>query len=189
MDASLGLPPKMTVSFATDEAATKRDAFRRAMRGLASGVCIVAAGYAEHRAGIVATSVSSFSLSPPTLLVCVAHRSSLSPALRRFCHFSVNILRASQADLADRFSGQTGTEGSKRFAAGDWITLVTGAPVLVDALASIDCDVDEIIDRHTHSIVLGRVAAVRADEGGDALGHRLGSYFRIGDNGDQKGSA
>ena len=170
---------KMTVDLTMADVNVRQDAFRAAMRQLASGVSIVAAGHGERRAGIVATSVSSFSMEPPILLLCVARNSSLAPALRHFGHFSANFVRASQADLATRFSGRNGIERSQRFNAGNWTTLVTGAPVLIDALASIDCDIEEIIDRHTHLIVLGRVAAVRADGSDDALGRWRGHYVSI----------
>ena len=48
-----------------------------------------------------------------------------------------------------------------RFEEGDWFPLMTGAPALVDALASLDCRVEEIFERHTHAIVIGAVQVVR----------------------------
>lgn len=169
----------MSSNTSADDAVERQGVFRIAMRQLASGVSIIAAGEGDNRAGIVASSVTSFSVEPPTLLVSIAQTSSLSPVLRDYGHFSANILRASQFDLADRFSGRTGIARSQRFDAGNWISLVTGAPVLADALASIDCEVEEIIERHTHAIVLGRVSAVRVDKDDDALGHWSGQFFSV----------
>ncbi len=161
-----------------------QDAFRSAMRQLAGGVSIIAAGSGLHRAGIVVSSLTSFSVEPPTVLVAIANASSIAPALRRYGHFSANILRASQEPLAKRFSGQTGINGVERFEEGNWTTLVSGAPVLVDALASLDCEIEDSIERHTHSILIGRVVAVRADENGDALGHWRRAFFSIGQSGE-----
>ena len=51
-----------------------RQGFRDAMRQLASGVCVVTLGAGDERKGLTATSVSSLSAEPPTLLVCVNRR-------------------------------------------------------------------------------------------------------------------
>lgn len=171
----------MKIDVAISDASSRQDAFRSAMRMLAAGVSIVAAGNEDERSGITVSSVTSLAIDPPTLVVCIGRNSSLAPALDRYGHFSANLLRASQRDLAERFAGRGGVFGAERFAAGDWITLITGAPVLSDALASIDCEIEEKIDRHTHSIVLGRVVAVRAAGRGDALAHWRGGFRALED--------
>ena len=66
--------------------------------------------------------------------------------------------------------------GAARFATGRWATLVTGAPVLADALAAVDCRVEEILERHTHAIVIGAVAGAQRGEGGAALAHWRSGY-------------
>ena len=81
--------------------------------------------------------------------------------------------------LADRFAGRSGVKGAARFAGSDWMTLVTGAPLLRDALACIDCEVEEVLERHTHAIVIGRVAAVRRGDGAPALVHWRGQFQRL----------
>ena len=58
--------------------------------------------------------------------------------------------------------------GSQRFDGGNWTSLATGAPVLADCLAAFDCLVEEVIERHSHAIVLGAVVSLR--EGGDEPG-------------------
>jgi flavin reductase (DIM6/NTAB) family NADH-FMN oxidoreductase RutF len=169
----------MKVDRAINCAQASQDSFRQAMRYLASGVSILAAGTGDDRAAITATSVTSLSVEPPTLLICIARSSSLAPVLQRYRHFSANFLSASQQDLAGRFAGRGGVNGRERFDAGDWISLVSGAPVLANALASVDCDVEEIIDRNTHSIVIGRVLAVRTEGGVEALAHWRGAFSAV----------
>ena len=93
------------------------------------------------------------------------------PRLRESGAFSVNLLAARHRGLADLFAGRGGVHGAARFALGRWAPLVTGAPVLADALAAIDCRVEEIIERHTHAIVIGAMAGMRHGEGGAALAH------------------
>jgi flavin reductase (DIM6/NTAB) family NADH-FMN oxidoreductase RutF len=158
---------------------TDAAAFRHAMRELASGVSVIAAGRDDEWTGITATSVSSLSLEPPTILVCVNRSSSLAPFLQRYWHFSVNVLSSSQREIANRFAGRGGIQGRDRFLSGRWQTLVTGAPVLVDALTSIDCKLEEIIERHSHLIVLGHPLAIRTAGASDALLHWRGEFARF----------
>lgn len=157
-----------------------RDEFRVAMRELAGAVSIISAGEGERRAGFVATSVSSLSLDPPTLVVCVNRASSSWPVLREASSFGVNVLSASHRELAHRFAGRTGAEGAERYEGGSWAALSTGAPLLSDALAAFDCSVEEIIERHSHAILIGRVEAVRRRGDCGALVYWRGDYDQLG---------
>jgi flavin reductase (DIM6/NTAB) family NADH-FMN oxidoreductase RutF len=157
-----------------------RDEFRIAMRELAGAVSVVSCGQGERRTGFTATSVSSFSMDPPTLFVCVNRASSSWPVLRDADSFGVNILSASHREIAHRFAGGGGAEGARRYEGAHWITAATGAPLLSDALAAFDCSVDEIIERHSHAIIIGRIEAVRRRGGGGALVYWRGDYDQLG---------
>lgn len=157
-------------------------AFRLAMRELASGVAVVTTGRGEARFGCTATSLCSLSLDPPSLIVCIARDSSTLAALRVACAFGVNILGRAHEDLADRFAGRTGVKGAARFATAEWMTLATGAPLLRGALACIDCVVEEVLERHTHAIVIGRVAGVHRGGGDPALTHWRGQFRPLGES-------
>jgi flavin reductase (DIM6/NTAB) family NADH-FMN oxidoreductase RutF len=146
-------------------------AFRLAMREFASGVAIVTCGEGDLRAGCTATALASLSLAPPSLIVCIDRATATLARLRECGAFAVNVLGAQHEALANRFAGRGGVKGSARFARGEWTTLATGAPVLSDALAAMDCRVEEILDRHTHAIVIGAVAAARRAGDGSALAH------------------
>ncbi len=119
-------------------------AFRDAMRALSSGVAIIAGGEGETRLGCTVTSLTSLSLAPPTLIVCLARSSSTLAGLREAGAFSVSLLAARHRALAHRFSGHSGVHGARRFDSAQWVTLSTGAPVLADAIAAFDCLVEEI---------------------------------------------
>ena len=119
-------------------------------------------------------------VDPPTLIVCVNRASSSWPILRERRSFGVNVLSASHRELAHRFAGRTGAEGAARYEGGHWIALRTGAPLLSDALAAFDCAVEEIIERHSHAIIIGRVEAVRRSGGGGALVYWRGDYDQLG---------
>jgi flavin reductase (DIM6/NTAB) family NADH-FMN oxidoreductase RutF len=158
-----------------------RDEFRIAMRELAGAVSVISCGEGERRTGFTATSVSSFSLDPPTLILCVNRASSSWPVLREADSFGVNVLSASHRELAHRFAGRGGAEGPQRYeGAGQWVTLATSAPLLADALAAFDCRTEEIIERHSHAIVIGRIEAVRRRGGGGALVYWRGDYDQLG---------
>jgi flavin reductase (DIM6/NTAB) family NADH-FMN oxidoreductase RutF len=148
--------------------------FRQAMRAFATGVAIVACGQGEARAGCVATAVASLSLSPPSLIVNLQRDGSTYRRLRETQRFSVNFLNRAQEPLARRFAG--GALASERFAEGSWIEGATGAPVLADALAALECRLEEIIERHTHGIVIGRVEAARTGPEAPPLLHFRGRF-------------
>lgn len=148
--------------------------FRQAMRAFATGVAIIACGEGEGRAGCVATAVTSLSLTPPSLIVCLQRDGSTYRRLRDLERFSVNFLSRDQEALARRFAG--GALATERFAQGAWETGATGAPVLTDALSALECRVEEILERHTHGIVIGRVEGARNGPEAAALLHFRGRF-------------
>ena len=139
-------------------------AFRRAMRQLPGGASVITLGHGEDISGLTVTSVSSLAAEPPTVIFCINRSSSSWPVLDRHRAFAVNVLGPQHVAVAERFSGRDGTKGAARFAEANWLTLVTGTPVLEQALAVLDCEVEEIIERHTSAIVVGRVVAVKVEE-------------------------
>jgi flavin reductase (DIM6/NTAB) family NADH-FMN oxidoreductase RutF len=150
--------------------------FRQAMREFAAGVSIIACGAGDGRSGCTVTALTSLSLAPPTLLICLSREAHTLKRLTETGSFSVNLLGARHRELADRFASRIGERGAARFGVGRWTTLATGSPLLADALAAVDCRVEEILERHTHAIVIGAVVAVQRGEGGAALAHWRSQY-------------
>ena len=146
------------------------------MREFAAGVAIVACGTEDTRSGCTVTALTSLSLTPPTLLICLSREAQTLERLRESGAFSVNLLGARHRELADRFASRVGDRGPARFLAGRWTSFATGSPKLADALASIDCRVEEILERHTHAIVIGAVVAVESGKSGPALAHWRSHY-------------
>lgn len=157
-----------------------KDGFRAALRHLAGGVSVVTTGRGEERTGLTATSVSSLSADPPTVMFGLNLSSSSFPVLRRHGAFGVNFLSATQKGVADRFAGRRGEKGLARYAEAEWSEGVTGAPLLVGALAALDCEVEELIERHSHAIILGRVREIRLGRENAALLYWRGDYERLG---------
>jgi flavin reductase (DIM6/NTAB) family NADH-FMN oxidoreductase RutF len=164
--------------------AVSSDDFRGAMRHLAGGVSVVTVGRGRDITGMTVTSVSSLSVDPPTLIVSINRESSAWPLLKRLGFFGVNILTADQIDVADRFTGKSGLKGAARFAGAQWFTRASGVPLLVGALAAIDCEVENIVERYSHAIVIGRVLDIQASTRTAALAYWQGQYVAIDQNED-----
>ena len=153
--------------------------FRGAMRHLVGGVSVITVGQGADITGMTVTSVSSLSVDPPSLIVSVNRTASSWPLLKRYGFFGVNILSADQVEIAERFAGKGGLKGAERFAGSEWVTRAPGAPLLVGALAAIDCEVEDIIERHSHGIVIGRVRHLQVAAEGAALAYWHGDYVAI----------
>jgi flavin reductase (DIM6/NTAB) family NADH-FMN oxidoreductase RutF len=125
------------------------------------------------------TSVASLSVDPPTLIVSINRESSSWPILKRQGFFGVNILAADQLDVAERFTGKGGLKGADRFAGAQWNKRISGVPLLVGALAAIDCEVEEIVERHSHAIVIGRVLDIQSSGHTAALAYWQGRYVAV----------
>ena len=152
---------------------------KQAMRHLVGGVSVVTAGTGEERTGATVTSAHSLSMEPETMLISINMSSSTWPVIRRTGHFCVNILRSDQRAVADRFAGRDGLKGAARYEGAAWSVLETGALALDGALASIDCEVDHILERHSHALIFGAVRAVVTGSG-PALVYSHGHYGGYG---------
>jgi flavin reductase len=139
------------------------DAFKSAMRQVASPVAVIAAQNGKMRGGLTATAVCSATSDPPTILVCINRSASAEPIIAGSGAFSVNFLDEEQSAIARLFSTPK-LDSEARFAEGVWTRGVSGAPVLQGAVSAFDCQVVEIVPCGTHSIFLGRVLAVGSQE-------------------------
>ena len=134
--------------------------FKLGMRRLAAGVSLVTTRDEQGRPhGMIATSVTSVCLTPPSLLTCINKTASSHDALARAGIFCVNLLAEDADDIALRFSSSSFRD--TRFAGDIWNELETGAPVLDGAIASFDCRVTSAIEASSHTIFIGEVVAVR----------------------------
>jgi flavin reductase (DIM6/NTAB) family NADH-FMN oxidoreductase RutF len=131
--------------------------FRKSMRLLASGVTIVASAHEGRRSGLTATAVCSLALSPPRILVSINVQGHTYEIVSKSLCMSVNLLAENQQSLAERFAAKRASEDADRFIHGNWTTRVSGAPILADALASLDCRVTNIIPLDSHAILIGEV--------------------------------
>jgi flavin reductase (DIM6/NTAB) family NADH-FMN oxidoreductase RutF len=151
--------------------------FKLGMRTLAGAVTIITTTHAGHRYGMTATAVCSVSADPPTLLVCINRAAATHGAIQKSGVYCINLLRAEDADLSTAFSGALSGEG--RFKSRNWTHLVTGSPVLIEALSSFDCRVVKKLAHGSHTIFLGQVEQVMFGKRGKPLLYSEGQYAKL----------
>ena len=133
--------------------------FRDALRLFAAGVTLVTSRSGERRHGMTVTAFTSVSADPPLIAVVIDQAHTLNELLADAgAPFAVNFLTSEQEELSNRFAFE---KSEDRFAEGDWGEAVTGAPILNDALAWLDCRVTERFPGGTHIIYLGSIEASR----------------------------
>jgi len=151
--------------------------FRDTMGAFATGVTVVTAQGSDGPAGLTTNAFSSLSLDPALLLVCFDNASRTLPVVREARRFAVNVLRAGQEDLAAVFASKAVQE--EKFAAATH-RAAHGVPVLDDALAWFVCDLRELIPGGDHTIGIGAVCDMGAEEGEPLLFWR-GGYRALAD--------
>lgn len=135
----------------------RSESFRDALRHFPAGVTVVTVKAGELVHGLTVSAFCSVSPEPPLVAVVIDQRHTAYPLLQQEgCVFAVNILHQDQFELSNRFAW---LKDEDRFGAGDWATAVTGAPVLREALAWLDCRVWGRQPAGTHSIYVGEVCA------------------------------
>jgi flavin reductase (DIM6/NTAB) family NADH-FMN oxidoreductase RutF len=151
------------------------EVFRDVIGHFATGVTIITARADDRDYGVTVSAVCSLSLEPPMLLACLNKVSRTQTAIHRLRTFAVNILGAGQGDLARRFA----TDRDDKF---DGVPVVygnLGHPLLVDALAHVECRVTEEASGGTHTVYLATVE--RAERfGGEPLLYFRGNFGGLG---------
>lgn len=130
--------------------------FKRVMGQRASTVNVVTTHVDQIVHGMTATSFCSVSLDPPLVLVCIAKRQRSHELVAQAGAFVVNILSKDQSQLAERFAGMLDC-GPDRFDDLSYRTAITGSPILLDAVAWLDCRVWNAYDGGDHTIFVGQV--------------------------------
>jgi flavin reductase (DIM6/NTAB) family NADH-FMN oxidoreductase RutF len=121
-----------------------------------SGVAVIAAQDGDETHSMTANAVTSLSLDPMLVLVCIARRAKMAGFLEKASGFSINILRDEQQALSSYFAGAWPEANPPPFRFVAW----EGGPRLEGCLAAIGCEVHQSIEGGDHWIVVGRVRAL-----------------------------
>jgi flavin reductase (DIM6/NTAB) family NADH-FMN oxidoreductase RutF len=149
---------------------------RRVMGLFATGVTVLTTRDDDGRPyGLTANAVTSLSLTPPLLLICIDKKAESHPHFLASRCFVVNILSEGQEDISNRFA----KSGGDKFGNMPFSTNQDGVPVLEDTLAHLECRIVETHEGGDHVIHIGEVrhAEVR---GGEPLLFFQGGYRRLG---------
>jgi len=145
-------------------------AYKESMAHWATGVSVVTAVSPEDGrfVGITVSSLTSLSVDPPEILISLSKSLFTHGAILASGRFAASILRAEQAAWGMRFAGMV-PEVDDRFAGIETISAVTGCPILVGALAWLDCTVLHTYDGEDHTILVGKVVAAGRAAAGEPL--------------------
>lgn len=145
-----------------------RDTFRDVVGHFASGVSVITTIDGGVPFGSTVSAVSSLSMEPPMMLVCLNGSSTTHAAVESSGRYAINILSAQQGDLASVFARRA----DDKFDRVPHTVSDAGLPLIEGALATIECEVVESPRGGTHTIFIGRVISAAA-----APGHPL-TYYR-----------
>jgi flavin reductase (DIM6/NTAB) family NADH-FMN oxidoreductase RutF/DNA-binding GntR family transcriptional regulator len=152
----------------------EQDLFRDVIGHFPSGVTVVTTRTGEKNFGTTASAMTSLSIEPPMLLVCLNRTSETQAAIRVAGGFAVNILAEHQADIARQFA----VKASSKFEQAQTIQGASGMPLLRGALAQLECRVTETVTGGTHTVFLAEVDHATAGEG-SPLAYYRGEFGRF----------
>ncbi len=151
--------------------------FRSAMRGMASGVSVVSTRSGDgHPHATTVSSVTSVSMQPPLLLVCLDRDSETLGAVRESRAFVVNVLGSGERELSVKLAGKG---GRAKLEGIDLDSTRSGLPCLASGPAVIACRLESITEAGDHEIVLGRVTEVTIRERTAPLLYFDGGYHHL----------
>lgn len=136
------------------------DKFLDAMSNASTSVNIVTTDGSAGRVGVTISAMCSVSADHPTVLVCVHHLSPAAKMIEENGVFCVNLLAAEQSHISDTFAGRIKRDDGNKFGCAEWISMATGSPGLVGAVASFDCTVVQKMTWDTHHVFLGEVVDI-----------------------------
>jgi 3-hydroxy-9,10-secoandrosta-1,3,5(10)-triene-9,17-dione monooxygenase reductase component len=142
--------------------------FKDALASWASGVTVVATKSEGLVYGLTVSSFSSLSLDPPLILVCLNRDNRLASMIGQSGAFSVSILGQKQQEASNHFASPAREPGPEFTGIeGAWTAL--DQPIVKGASAHLACELDELIEKGDHAIVVGRVVHAAAEENGGPL--------------------
>lgn len=161
-----------------DPAGVPPQVFRAAMGHLTGGVCVVSAVRAGVLHAMTATALSSVSLSPPLVLVCVGHRARFHAAIIEAGRWAVSILSAEQTEIAEHFANSGRDLATQFDRVPHRVGPQSGGAVIDGSSAWLDCLTEAAYPAGDHTVVVGRVVAAGHAGGDDPGGliHRLGRF-------------
>lgn len=161
-----------------DRPATQIDqaVYRQVCGHFPTGVAVITAVDGGEPVGLAANSFTSLSIDPPLVLFCAGKTSTTWPRIEAAGSYAVNVLAADQEGVSRGFAAKEGD----RFEGVGWREGATGSPILVGALAFLDCTIEAQYDGGDHVIVVGRVVELGVEREAEPLLFFRGGYADLG---------
>jgi len=140
----------------------KSEELKQAMRAWITGVAIVTGTHQGRTHGMTANSFNFLALSPPTVLIALRQHTRTRHVVKEGGVFGVSILNTNQAAIAKRFAGQIEND-RPRFDGVETFSLVSGAPLIKNSLAFLDCRVVESMEIGETTVFFGEVLAAQTN--------------------------
>ncbi|MBA5726123.1 flavin reductase [Bombella favorum] len=148
--------------------------FRNAMSRLGSPVVLVTTDGPAGPHGLTVSAITSVTDTPPTVLVCLNRGNQSHQAFLKNGQLGISILGKGHDKLAFAFANSEMTSAD-RFSHGTWKNGPLGSPLLEDALATLDCTIDDTHSIGTHDVLICRVHTITVKDG---AGHGLTWFDR-----------
>ena len=152
--------------------------FKHVMRRWVNGVAIVTSRAGDQVHGLTVSAFTGISLDPLLVMISIGHNRDSYAFIKAEGKFAVNILRSDQSRLSDLFAGRM-PEVHDRFEGLTYHSRATGAPILEDCLAWLDCRVTNEFVVGDHSIFIGEVLAADVLSEAMPLTYHDGDYIKL----------
>lgn len=151
--------------------------FRAALGSVASSVTVITMRDEFRRPlGMTATAFSSVSADPLLVMVCVNRSARSCGHIRRAGRFGVNVLPSQSRELSDYCA----RPGDDKVLRAEWLEgqQAWQTPALRNALAYLDCEVEQDVVAGTHAVLIGAVKGIGISPPGadEPLIHYRGRY-------------
>lgn len=135
-----------------------KEEFKDTMRRWASGITIVTTQHVKGIHAMTASSFTSLSMDPPLIMVAVNKKAFTHQQILDQQAFGVMILHAGQEAISNGGAGFLGEEGHHLLGVS-YRKEKTGAPILDECSAWMDCSLHNTHDSGDHTIFVGKIEA------------------------------
>ncbi|MGD0985515.1 MAG: flavin reductase family protein [Acidimicrobiales bacterium] len=152
--------------------------FRQVMAYVPTSVAVVAGVVDGRPKGLSVGTFVPVSLDPPLVGFFVSKTSKSWPPISTSGSFCVSVLGHDQAEISSRFAASD----ADKFEGVGWHPAPSGNPVLVGAVAFVDCDVERVVETGDHLLVLGMVREMGVETGQAPLLHHRSTYRGVAES-------
>jgi flavin reductase (DIM6/NTAB) family NADH-FMN oxidoreductase RutF len=160
--------------------ALTKDEYRQLIGCFPTGVTIITMEHEGEVRGMTANAITSVSLDPLLLLICVDKRTITHRFLEQATTFAVNILAEDQEHVSRALASRD-SDDARRLMGHPYHPGQNGAPILDDCVAYLECRITEVFPGGDHSIFIGEVVWGEVMRDAPPLIFHRGKYRRLQD--------